>query len=98
MLAVATDPSGEHAWAVGGYDGTEDAAGQGTEESLSSRPAGWQTASIWRYDTAGSAQPSELTRRNARTSRRSRGRFPSPSSRARCARKSVRRHWMRNPP
>ncbi len=61
VLAVATGPSGDHAWAVGGYDGTEDAAGQGTEESLSSRPVGWQTASVWRYDTTGSAQPPELS-------------------------------------
>ncbi len=56
VLAVATGPSGEHAWAVGGYDGTPDAAEQGTEEALASRPVGWQTASIWRYDTAGSAE------------------------------------------
>ncbi len=60
VLAVATGPSGEHAWAAGGYDGTEDAAGQGTEEPLSSRPVGWQSASIWRYDTTGSAQPPNL--------------------------------------
>jgi hypothetical protein len=57
VLAVATDPAGEHAWVGGGYDGTEDAAGQGTTEVLSARPAGWRTASIWRYDTAGNAQP-----------------------------------------
>ncbi len=56
VLAIATDPTGEHTWAVGGYDGTEDAAEQGTEEILSSR-VGWETASIWRYDTGGSAQP-----------------------------------------
>ena len=60
VLAVATGPAGEHAWAAGGYDGTEDAAGQGTEEPLSSRPVGWQSASIWRYDTTGSAQPPDL--------------------------------------
>ncbi len=60
VLAVATGPAGEHAWAAGGYDGTEDAAGQGTEEPLSSRPVGWQSASIWRYDTTGSAQPPNL--------------------------------------
>jgi photosystem II stability/assembly factor-like uncharacterized protein len=57
VLALATGPAGEHAWAAGGYDGTEDAAGQGTEESLSSRSVGWQSASIWRYDTTGGAQP-----------------------------------------
>jgi photosystem II stability/assembly factor-like uncharacterized protein len=61
VLAVATDPTGEHAWAVGGYDGTEDAAHQGTTEVLSARPASWRTASIWRYDTTGNAQPSGLT-------------------------------------
>ena len=62
VLAVATGPDGEHAWAVGGYDGTEDAAGQGTQGTASSsRAPGWQTASIWRYDTAGSAHPAALT-------------------------------------
>ena len=61
VLAVATDQSGEHAWVAGGYDGTEDAAHQGTTEVLAARPAGWMTASIWRYDTTGNAQPSGLT-------------------------------------
>ncbi len=61
VLAVTTDPTGEHTWAVGGYDGTEDAAHQGTTEVLSARPAGWKTASIWRYDTTGNAQPTGLT-------------------------------------
>jgi photosystem II stability/assembly factor-like uncharacterized protein len=61
VLAVATDQSGEHAWVAGGYDGTEDAAHQGTTEVLSARPAGWMTASIWRYDTTGNAQPSGLS-------------------------------------
>jgi photosystem II stability/assembly factor-like uncharacterized protein len=60
VLAVASDQTGEHAWIVGGYDGTEDAAHQGTTEVLSARPAGWRTASIWRYDTTGNAQPSGL--------------------------------------
>jgi photosystem II stability/assembly factor-like uncharacterized protein len=60
VLAVATDQTGEHAWAAGGYDGTEDAAHQGTTEVMSARPAGWRTASIWRYDTTGNAQPSGL--------------------------------------
>jgi photosystem II stability/assembly factor-like uncharacterized protein len=60
VLALATDQTGEHAWAVGGYDGTEDAAHQGTTQVLSARPAGWRTASIWRYDTEGNAQPSGL--------------------------------------
>jgi hypothetical protein len=60
VLAVASGPDGEHAWAVGGYDGTKDAANQGTSEILQSRPAGWQSASIWRYDTTGSAQAPQL--------------------------------------
>ena len=61
VLAVATGPGGEHAWAVGGYDGTEDAAGQGTQGTASSnRAPGWQSASIWRYDTTGSAHPAAL--------------------------------------
>ncbi|HEY2631734.1 MAG TPA: lytic murein transglycosylase [Solirubrobacteraceae bacterium] len=60
VLAVASDQTGEHAWMAGGYDGTEDAAHQGTTEVLSARPAGWRTASIWRYDTTGNAQPSGL--------------------------------------
>ena len=57
VLAVATDPAGEHAWVGGGYDGTQDAAGQGTIEVLTARPVGWSTASIWRYDTTGNAEP-----------------------------------------
>ena len=62
VLAVATGPDGEHTWAVGGYDGTEDAAGQGTKGTeASNRAPGWQTASIWRYDTTGSAHPAALT-------------------------------------
>jgi photosystem II stability/assembly factor-like uncharacterized protein len=60
VLAIATDQAGEHAWVAGGYDGTEDAAHLGTTEVLSARPAGWRTASIWRYDTTGNAQPSGL--------------------------------------
>jgi photosystem II stability/assembly factor-like uncharacterized protein len=56
VLAVASSPDGEHAWAVGGYDGTKDAAERGTTASLPTRPAGWQTASLWRYDTTGSAE------------------------------------------
>jgi len=60
VLAVASGQSGEHAWAVGGYDGTEDAIGRGTAESLSSRPVGWQSASIWRYDSVAGGQPPDL--------------------------------------
>ncbi len=54
VLGVATSPDGQHAWAVGGYDGTPDAAGQGTADPLAERPSGWQTASLWRYDADGS--------------------------------------------
>ena len=49
---MASDPTGEHAWAVGGYAGTPDAAGQGSGEALQAR-ASWETASIWRYDGSG---------------------------------------------
>jgi hypothetical protein len=61
VLALATDPAGEHAWVGGGYDGTEDAARQGTSEVLAARPAGWSSASLWRYDTTGNAQPPART-------------------------------------
>lgn len=60
VLALATDSSGEHGWVVGGYAGTVDAARQGTTESLAVRSSGWQTASIWRYDAGGAAQPPSL--------------------------------------
>jgi hypothetical protein len=60
VLAVATDAAGEHGWAVGGYAGTVDAVKQGTTESLAVRSLGWQTASIWRYDTSGGAPPPAL--------------------------------------
>jgi hypothetical protein len=56
VLAVTTGANGEHAWAAGGYDGTRDAAGQGTAEPVSTRSEGWQTASLWRYDIGGSEQ------------------------------------------
>jgi hypothetical protein len=58
VLAVATAAGGEHAWALGGYAGTLDAANQGTSESLAARPTGWQTASIWRYDVGGGVSAS----------------------------------------
>jgi hypothetical protein len=57
VLGVATDPTGEHAWAVGGYAGSATAAGLGTQTVLASRPVQWQSASIWRYDDGGSAAP-----------------------------------------
>src|SRR5262249_21906017 len=53
VLAVASGPTGEHAWAVGGYAGSVDAAQQGTTEVLAQRPVGWKSASIWRYDASG---------------------------------------------
>jgi photosystem II stability/assembly factor-like uncharacterized protein len=59
VLALASGESGEHAWVVGGYDGTADAAGQGTEEPLSNRPETWQTASLWHYDVGGSVPAPE---------------------------------------
>jgi hypothetical protein len=61
VLAVASDPTGEHAWAAGGYAGTIDAAGRGTTAVLPSRPGGWKTASVWRYDASGSARAPALT-------------------------------------
>jgi hypothetical protein len=62
VLAVATGPDGEHAWAVGGYAGTVDAAAQGTSQAPSSPSvAEWKTASVWRYDATGSAGPPALT-------------------------------------
>src|SRR5262249_47183393 len=61
VLAVATGPDGEHAWAVGGYAGTEDAAAHGTNQALSSPSvAEWKTASAWRYDATGSVGPPAL--------------------------------------
>ena len=61
VLGVATSPDGQHAWAVGGYDGTVDSVGQGTSDTLASRPTGWQTASLWRYDAGGSAAPPDVS-------------------------------------
>jgi hypothetical protein len=62
VLALATDASGEHVWAAGGYAGTEDAAGRGTTEPLQGTSlAAWYTASMWRYDSTGPAQPPAQT-------------------------------------
>jgi hypothetical protein len=61
VLALAAGSSGEALWAAGGYDGTDDAAGQGSVEPLSARSLGWATATIWRYETGGSAQPPGLS-------------------------------------
>jgi hypothetical protein len=61
VLAVATSPDGQHAWAVGGYAGTPAASGLGTAAILPARPAGWQTASLWRYDAGGSATSPALS-------------------------------------
>lgn len=59
VLAVTTSPDGQHLWAVGGYDGTPNASGYGSGDFLDSRPIGWQTASVWRYDAGGSATAPE---------------------------------------
>jgi hypothetical protein len=60
VLAIATSPDGTAAWAVGGYAGTITASGAGDPDPLQARPVGWQTASVWRYDVGGSAQPPAL--------------------------------------
>ncbi|MDA0163845.1 hypothetical protein OM076_26480 [Solirubrobacter ginsenosidimutans] len=61
VLAVAASPDGEHAWAVGGYAGTRSAAGQGLDDILQARPAGWRTAHIWRYDSGRpTASPADV--------------------------------------
>ncbi|HEV7944041.1 MAG TPA: lytic murein transglycosylase [Solirubrobacteraceae bacterium] len=89
VLAVASSPSGEHAWAVGGYAGTLDSAGRGTLTPLPSRPAGWDTASIWRYDTGDSAVASALTSSApalpAKSGTVSFAFFTSPMCRVQCA-------------
>jgi hypothetical protein len=61
VLAVAATPDGSAAWAVGGYAGTVTGARAGFNEPLQARPAGTQTASIWRYDAGGSAVAPTLT-------------------------------------
>jgi len=61
VLAVAAAPDGSAAWAVGGFAGTQTAAGLGSSQPLNVRPAAWQTSSIWRYDTSGPAQPPTLS-------------------------------------
>ncbi len=61
VLAVAAASDGSAAWAVGGYAGTLTASGVGLDEPLQARPLAWQTASIWRYDAAGSAMPPTLS-------------------------------------
>ena len=61
VLAVASSSDGTAAWAVGGYAGSQTGAGLGTLEPLSARPFAWQTSSIWRYDSAGSAQAPSLS-------------------------------------
>lgn len=89
VLAVVSGPTGEHAWAVGGYAGTIDAAGRGTTAVLPSRPAGWKTASIWRYDSGGSASAPALTTTTpnlpAKANTVSFAFFSSPMCRVQCA-------------
>ncbi len=60
VLAVAAALDGSAAWAVGGYAGTPTASGLGSDLPVQSRPTGWQTASIWRYDAGGSATAPSL--------------------------------------
>ncbi len=60
VLAVATGLSGEHAWVVGGYAGSEDAARQGVEQVLSARSPSWDTASVSRFDSSETISPPEL--------------------------------------
>src|SRR5262249_20908037 len=59
VLAVAASPDGNHAWAVGGYSGTQTADGVGTTQVLSARPQAWFTSAVWRYDAGGSVTASE---------------------------------------
>jgi hypothetical protein len=76
-------PAEDHAWAVGGYAGTLDAAEQGTTEPLASRSSSLRTASIWRYDSTASAQAPGLTAATpSLTANPARSR--SPSSQAQC--------------
>jgi hypothetical protein len=88
VLAVATDSSGEHAWAVGGYAGTVSAANIGTYAVLSARPAAWDTASVWRYDDPVSAAPPQLSSSSpslpAQTNTVSFAFFSSPECRWEC--------------
>ncbi len=61
VLAVAAAPDGSAAWAVGGYAGTVTADGIGTIQPLQARASNWQTATIWRFDQGGPAQPPSQT-------------------------------------
>ncbi|MGO9976531.1 MAG: Ig-like domain-containing protein [Solirubrobacteraceae bacterium] len=61
VLALAAASNGSAAWIVGGYAGTQTAAGLGSGQPLQSTPVGWQTSSIWRYDAGGSATAPTLT-------------------------------------
>jgi hypothetical protein len=89
VLGVATDAQGEHAWAVGGYAGTISASGLGSYAILPARPAGWDTASIWRYDSDGSSPAPQLTDATlslpAAPNTVSFAYFSSPECRAECA-------------
>jgi hypothetical protein len=61
VLGVAAASDGSAAWAVGGYAGTQTAAGLGTSQPLQARAFAWQTASIWRYDQGGSVPAPTLS-------------------------------------
>jgi len=53
VLGIATASGGDRIWAVGGYAGTLSSSGLGSDAVLPARPAGWRTASIWRFDADG---------------------------------------------
>jgi hypothetical protein len=55
VLGVAASPDGAHAWAVGGYAGTQSADGVGTSQLLQVRSQNWFSSSVWRFDAGGSA-------------------------------------------
>jgi hypothetical protein len=64
VLAIAASPDGNHAWAVGGYAGTQTADGIGTDQILAARSTDWFTSAIWRYDAGGSVGSSATTEGN----------------------------------
>ena len=62
VLAVADSQDGTHAWAVGGFSGSDLPDGVGSAQpQLSARPQGWFTSAIWRYDAAGTKQPPSVS-------------------------------------
>jgi hypothetical protein len=89
VLGVASDSTGEHAWAVGGYAGTLSASGLGTNTVLAARSTGWYTASIWRYDSTPSPAPPQLSAASvnlpAQSNTVSFAFFSSPECRSECS-------------